>query len=263
MNGPYPTFERPNPSYAGSEPRRSLESPQAAHRGSPRQAPRGQHSQPQMRQGSNGSTPSEPRSPPPNARPTTYTAPDPRGSGTWTGSEQAVPREGRRSTDMRRSAHPDYPAPNASRSPPSTDPRYSEQGPPQERGYRSPPPPPQPIFGSQADAQQQQQQQQQEQRRQYYDDRRASSPGADGDADDFFAGREGEPYYDRSAAAQSIRDEPTPSVMGPLLDQSHLRPGVQAALLSHERTLELYRTNAKKVRVCYARSLVSFFRRRC
>jgi hypothetical protein len=35
---------------------------------------------------------------------------------------------------------------------------------------------------------------------------------------------------------------------GPLLDQSHLRPGTQAALLTHERTLELYRANAKKVR---------------
>lgn len=32
----------------------------------------------------------------------------------------------------------------------------------------------------------------------------------------------------------------------PLLDQSHLRPGDQASLLSHERTLELYRENAKK-----------------
>ncbi|KAL7415322.1 putative protoplast regeneration and killer toxin resistance protein [Mrakia frigida] len=32
----------------------------------------------------------------------------------------------------------------------------------------------------------------------------------------------------------------------PLLDQSHLRPGNQAALLSHAKTLELYRTNAKK-----------------
>jgi TPR repeat protein len=32
----------------------------------------------------------------------------------------------------------------------------------------------------------------------------------------------------------------------PLLDHSHLRPGNQAALLSHERTLALYRANAKK-----------------
>jgi len=32
----------------------------------------------------------------------------------------------------------------------------------------------------------------------------------------------------------------------PILDHSHLRPGKQAALLSHERTLELYRANAKK-----------------
>ncbi|KAI0776338.1 HCP-like protein [Trametes elegans] len=36
------------------------------------------------------------------------------------------------------------------------------------------------------------------------------------------------------------------SPQGPILDHSHLRPGNQAALLSHERTLELYRANAKK-----------------
>ncbi|EIW87190.1 HCP-like protein [Coniophora puteana RWD-64-598 SS2] len=33
---------------------------------------------------------------------------------------------------------------------------------------------------------------------------------------------------------------------GALLDHSHLRPGNQASLLSYERTLELYRANAKK-----------------
>lgn len=33
---------------------------------------------------------------------------------------------------------------------------------------------------------------------------------------------------------------------GPLLDHSHLKPGQQAALLSHNKTLELYRQNAKK-----------------
>lgn len=32
----------------------------------------------------------------------------------------------------------------------------------------------------------------------------------------------------------------------PLLDQSHLQPGAMASLLSHEKTLELYRQNAKK-----------------
>ncbi|PWN30171.1 hypothetical protein BDZ90DRAFT_229199 [Jaminaea rosea] len=38
-----------------------------------------------------------------------------------------------------------------------------------------------------------------------------------------------------------------PSVTtGPLLDHSHLKPGEQAALLSHNKTLELYRQNAKK-----------------
>jgi TPR repeat protein len=47
-----------------------------------------------------------------------------------------------------------------------------------------------------------------------------------------------------STASQSLRQpSPTP---GPILDHSHLRPGNQASLLSHERTLELYRANAKK-----------------
>lgn len=32
----------------------------------------------------------------------------------------------------------------------------------------------------------------------------------------------------------------------PLLDQSHLKPGHKASLLSHSQTLELYRQNAKK-----------------
>ncbi|KAJ8523125.1 hypothetical protein ONZ45_g428 [Pleurotus djamor] len=48
-----------------------------------------------------------------------------------------------------------------------------------------------------------------------------------------------------SVATQSIR-APSPTLSGPILDHSHLRPGNNAALLSHERTLELYRTNAKK-----------------
>jgi uncharacterized protein len=48
----------------------------------------------------------------------------------------------------------------------------------------------------------------------------------------------------RSVASQSVRAPSPPP--GPILDHSHLRPGNQAALLSHERTLELYRANAKK-----------------
>ncbi|CAD6564166.1 MAG: hypothetical protein TREMPRED_003904 [Tremellales sp. Tagirdzhanova-0007] len=51
-------------------------------------------------------------------------------------------------------------------------------------------------------------------------------------------------YAQPDSARQSrIMPQPTPA---PLLDQSHLRPGNQAALLSHDRTLELYRENAKK-----------------
>ncbi|THH10395.1 hypothetical protein EW145_g1363 [Phellinidium pouzarii] len=46
-----------------------------------------------------------------------------------------------------------------------------------------------------------------------------------------------------SARARSVGRRPPPQ---PLLDHSHLRPGNQASLLSHEATLELYRTNAKK-----------------
>jgi TPR repeat protein len=37
-----------------------------------------------------------------------------------------------------------------------------------------------------------------------------------------------------------------PTLSGALLDHSHLRPGESAALLSHNKTLELYRQNAKK-----------------
>ncbi|TCD65589.1 hypothetical protein EIP91_002474 [Steccherinum ochraceum] len=73
---------------------------------------------------------------------------------------------------------------------------------------------------------------------------------ADGDADDFYTGSQGHysetafPPPARSVASQSIRAPSPPP--GPILDHSHLRPGAQAALLSHERTLELYRANAKK-----------------
>ena len=55
-------------------------------------------------------------------------------------------------------------------------------------------------------------------------------------------------YQQQPSYPQSQRnpnDRP-PSPAPPLLDHSHLRPGNQAALLSHERTLELYRANAKK-----------------
>ncbi|KAF7302740.1 hypothetical protein HMN09_00908900 [Mycena chlorophos] len=54
----------------------------------------------------------------------------------------------------------------------------------------------------------------------------------------------GDIYPQGSQATQSVRAPSPPA--GPILDHSHLRPGTQAALLSHERTLELYRANAKK-----------------
>jgi len=82
----------------------------------------------------------------------------------------------------------------------------------------------------------------------FYQDR--PLPDAEDDNDDFFSG--GQPNgglqppvsYTGSVATTSVRSPSPPP--GPLLDHSHLRPGNQAALLSHERTLELYRANAKK-----------------
>lgn len=64
--------------------------------------------------------------------------------------------------------------------------------------------------------------------------------------DDFYTqnGQSSAPAIPVSQATQSVRAPSPPA--GPILDHSHLRPGSQAALLSHERTLELYRANAKK-----------------
>lgn len=96
-----------------------------------------------------------------------------------------------------------------------------------------------------------------------YDEERIS-PEVQDETDDFYNGtpeQQGTPsMYDptyggpgapsfangvsRSIANQSVRAPSPPP--GPILDHSHLRPGAQAALLSHERTLELYRANAKK-----------------
>ncbi|KAF7791110.1 hypothetical protein EIP86_002071 [Pleurotus ostreatoroseus] len=64
------------------------------------------------------------------------------------------------------------------------------------------------------------------------------------DGDDFYAGSQNNYMEQQSSASQSVRAPSPPP--GPILDHSHLRPGKQAALLSHERTLELYRANAKK-----------------
>ncbi|KAF8203879.1 Sel1 domain-containing protein [Pholiota molesta] len=87
----------------------------------------------------------------------------------------------------------------------------------------------------------------------YYEDH---SPEQEDDNDDFFNGQNGGlhpngpynpavgDYRNGSVATQSVRSPSPPP--GPILDHSHLRPGNQASLLSHERTLELYRANAKK-----------------
>jgi TPR repeat protein len=69
--------------------------------------------------------------------------------------------------------------------------------------------------------------------------------------DDFFGasnqGLSDIPFPDpgqSSVATGSLRAPSPPP--GPILDHSHLRPGTQAALQTHERTLEQYRANAKK-----------------
>lgn len=46
--------------------------------------------------------------------------------------------------------------------------------------------------------------------------------------------------------SSSTSNDPSPPPPAQLLDQSHLQPGNMASLLSHDKTLELYRQNAKK-----------------
>jgi hypothetical protein len=93
----------------------------------------------------------------------------------------------------------------------------------------------------------------------YDDDYSEQGPPSEAEQDDFYAGQDdfyagqddfGQAQYRREEDAASLA--PT-TLTGPVLDQSHLRPGKQAALLSHERTLELYRANAKKV--CFTSAL--------
>lgn len=65
------------------------------------------------------------------------------------------------------------------------------------------------------------------------------------DPDDFYVPQ----HIDQTPVptSRSVRaPSPPPQPNGALLDHSHLRPGNQASLLSHDRTLELYRANAKK-----------------
>lgn len=93
-----------------------------------------------------------------------------------------------------------------------------------------------------------------------YDDN--SPPEPEDDNDDFFSGAlnnahqsfnpslapdlySNSYHHSSSVTTQSVR-APSPPPQGPILDHSHLRPGNQASLLSHERTLEAYRANAKK-----------------
>jgi len=79
--------------------------------------------------------------------------------------------------------------------------------------------------------------------------RRAHEDEDEDDGGSFFEERD-DFYSQRNASVPRITQQqpntqnrpPSP----PILDHSHLRPGNQAALLSHERTLALYRANAKK-----------------
>ena len=93
------------------------------------------------------------------------------------------------------------------------------------------PPPPQPQYSPQTQAQ-------------YMEDDESPPP----EDDDFYQSEQQQyrpaPGPPRSIATHSVRAHSPPP--GPILDHSHLRPGNQAALLSHGRTLELYRANAKK-----------------
>ena len=75
-------------------------------------------------------------------------------------------------------------------------------------------------------------------------------PPSPQDGDDFFTSQAGfsdprQSFAPHSVAGSHSIRAPSPPP-GPILDHSHLRPGNQASLLSHERTLELYRANAKK-----------------
>ncbi|KAM0754975.1 hypothetical protein T439DRAFT_126580 [Meredithblackwellia eburnea MCA 4105] len=49
-----------------------------------------------------------------------------------------------------------------------------------------------------------------------------------------------------SSAESTYNQHLPPVTSAPLLDHSHLQPGALASLLSHDKTLELYRANAKK-----------------
>ncbi|EJC98822.1 HCP-like protein [Fomitiporia mediterranea MF3/22] len=82
----------------------------------------------------------------------------------------------------------------------------------------------------------------------YSDEDQGGTPSPAADDDDFFSQNQHgyeQPYIPPSISGRSQHDS-SPQPQAPLLDHSHLRPGNQAALLSHERTLELYRANAKK-----------------
>jgi uncharacterized protein len=82
----------------------------------------------------------------------------------------------------------------------------------------------------------------QTQRNNDYDEEEEDAGSFFEERDDFYSQRDASmPRITQQQPNTQIRP-PSP----PILDHSHLRPGNQAALLSHERTLALYRANAKK-----------------
>ncbi|KLO20148.1 HCP-like protein [Schizopora paradoxa] len=74
------------------------------------------------------------------------------------------------------------------------------------------------------------------------------TPPSAGDDDDFFVQGNDDQDFRRSYAAQSFgqQSQRGHSPPPPLLDHSHLRPGAHAALLSHDKTMQLLSDNAKK-----------------
>lgn len=65
------------------------------------------------------------------------------------------------------------------------------------------------------------------------------------EADGFYGNTANYPYNQQPTEAGPYAQDPRNASPG-MLDQSHLQPGAQAALLSNEQSLALYRANAKK-----------------
>lgn len=78
-----------------------------------------------------------------------------------------------------------------------------------------------------------------------YDDDEQDPPSPVDD-DGFYTSNNQNDYSQQPPPSMGQRSQRGGSTPPPILDHSHLKPGNQASLLSHERTLEMYRANAKK-----------------